>query len=173
MNYPKIDLITSDSSLNQLFKTYKIGFDIIGNRYEFDIHVCMGISKEENPYVDILDILVIYLNGEKKEGDDRSLILKNITTMFGSEWYENIVKEQALKDWEQISFEKKDEETNMDSLLREIESEIDSFDFEDYLDTDIEHDHRGDKGVRIVPTIDGGGIAADLFKQIKDIIENK
>jgi len=172
MNYPKIN-VAGDTNSHLLFKTYKIGFDIIGNKYEFDIQVSIGTDKENKVYADILDILNVYLNGEAKDRTQHNIIVSNITTMFGSEWYENTVKEQALKDWARISFEGKDEETDMDSLLREIESEIDSFDFENYLDIDTEHDHRGDKGIRIVPTIDGGGIAADLFKQIKDTIENK
>ena len=170
MNYPKIDSLTSDPNLNQVFKTYKIGFDIIGNKYEFDIHVCIGTNKEGNPYVDILDVLNIYLNGEKKEGDNYSLILKNIDTMFGSEWYESIVKEQAFKDWEQISFGSKTEDIDLSSILDDIKSDLENFDYEDYLDVDTECSHG--KSIKVVPTIDESSIADELYLQIERTIKS-
>jgi len=170
MNYPKIDSLTSDPNLNQMFKTYKIGFDIIGNRYEFDIHVCIGTNKEGNPYVDILDILNVYLNGEAKDRSQHNIILSNITTMFGSEWYENAVKEQALKDWEQISFEGKTEEIDLSSILDEIKSDLENFDYEDYLDIDTENSY--DRSIKVVPTIDESNIADELYLQIERTIKN-
>jgi len=173
MKYPQINSLTSDPTLNQVFRTYKIDFDIIGNKYEFNIQVCIGTNKEGNPYVDILDVMGIHLNGEKKEQKEHSLVLSNIHTMFGQEWYENIIREQALKDWEQISFEKGDEEKiDVDSLLGVVKDEINDFDFEDYLDTEV-NDNSLKKEVTITSTINYRDVMTDLFDNIKKAIENR
>jgi hypothetical protein len=169
MNYPKIN-VTGDTNSHLLFKTYKIGFDIIGNKYEFDIQVSIGTDKENKVYADILDILNVYLNGEAKDRPQHNIILSNITTMFGSEWYENAVKEQALKDWEQISFEGKTEEIDLSSILDEIKSDLENFDYEDYLDIDTENSY--DRSIKVVPTIDESNIADELYLQIERTIKN-
>jgi hypothetical protein len=169
MNYPKIN-VAGDTNSHLLFKTYKIGFDIIGNKYEFDIQVSIGTDKENKVYADILDILNVYLNGEAKDRPQHNILLSNITTMFGSEWYENAVKEQALKDWEQISFEGKTEEIDLSSILDEIKSDLENFDYEDYLDIDTENSY--DRSIKVVPTIDESNIADELYLQIERTIKN-
>ena len=169
MNYPKINL-TGDTNSPLLFKTYKIDFDIVNTKYELDIQVSIGTNKENKIYVDIVDILNVYANGEAKDRTLQNIFLSNITTLFGSEWYENVVKEQALKDWEQISFEGKTKEIDLSSILDEIKSDLENFDYEDYLDIDYDSSHG--KSIEVFPTIDESNIADELYLQIERTIKN-
>jgi hypothetical protein len=175
MNYPKIDLITSDSSLNQLFKTYKIGFNIIDNKYELDIQVSIALNKENQIDVDILEIVCMSINGEEQGHESYVKLMSGINAMFGSEWYENIIKERAIADWNDIfNVQTVDEDvatSNMETILRDIEDAIDSFNFEEYLGLDYSEDRS--RQLSVTSTIDSGGISTDLFVEIKDRIKNQ
>lgn len=172
MNHPVIKPLVNDPNLNLVFKTYTVSFDIIGNTYDFKIQVCLGLTKEKTPYVDILDILNVYLNGEEKDRNETALIVSNITTMFGQEWYENAVKEEALKDWEHYFESPKDKEPidwseKAADLLSQIEDDIDGFDYNQHVELTTEED--GNE-IIIKKDIDSDYITRDLIGDIKHTV---
>ena len=59
----------------------------------------------------------------------------------------------------------------MDEILETIQSEIDSFCFEDFTDVNVEHNHGG--RVIVEATIDRDAIERNLFRDIKAALKDQ
>lgn len=178
MEYPEVRISEKQEKTPMLFQTHQIEFKIADKKYELHVQTSAGTAKNGYVAVDILDIVKLVVNDEPCNPSEVGKTLSNIHSLFGREWYEKWVIEEAHKGWSEyinsLASHNEDKEPikwdeKVADLLSCIENDIEHHCYDDFVELSV---HESGSDVKISKEVDNDSITRELMSNIKHTVED-